>query len=152
MRGCFGDCASNRDDRRRRGPGGDDRRGNGCHNESEATPVSKTKATAGNTLRAQVVTRLENTLCTLLVRLSSRGTNQRIAQGLSDKTYTHTYGQPASQPEAGFRGKFSRFLRTVLKIFELKRGGKQRKQRKTAGKGPKWTLLIKFHVLRDLDQ
>ena len=71
---------------------------------------------------------------------------------LSERQNSHTeqpYGQPASQPEAGFRGTFSRFLRTVLKIFELKRGGKQRK---TAGKGPKWTLLIKFHVLRDLDQ
>ena len=41
------DRASDRDDRRRRGPGRDDRRGNGCHDESEATPVSKTKAAAG---------------------------------------------------------------------------------------------------------
>ena len=41
------DCASDRDDRRRRGPGGGDRRGNGRHDESEATPVSKTKAAAG---------------------------------------------------------------------------------------------------------
>ena len=72
-----GDCASNRDDRRRRGPGGDDRRGNGCHDESGATPVSKREGCRWGkaTEHRSIVIAIARAIGALL----SRGTNQRVA-------------------------------------------------------------------------